>query len=218
MMAGMLFRRMVIALAFAAAGAVSVQAQVIYAGPGTAGVQQLWNPQVYGYNVYPYIDPGPYTYSFVVPPSGAAVVPQGYVPHMPVPQPFTYGYPPNLYRPRTPGPYRAPVQPYRGYQPGLTRPRFANPYDSPVPPRQSPRAQDQMIQPQEQDSPIIPADPNGQADVKAPARRRVDSQTKEPGSQGYIMPVPGSRQGGDAVTQQKRESSVPSHDPNRPGN
>jgi len=223
MMAGTLFRRTAVSLVVAAGWAISAQAQIMYAGPGTIVQQQFLNRQVYGYRTYPYVVPGPYAYSFVVPPSGAVLTPQGYVlyPSGPVPQPFPYGYPPNLYRPRISRSYGPPPQPHRGYQPGPNRPRFVNPYDPPMPQRQNTTAQDNATRPQRQDQVTVPVTRSRRAAATDPVDRRADRRTKEP-PQGYVMPGGGAQdrpgeQGGPAA-ERKPESTAAQADPNEPAN
>lgn len=223
MRAGMSFKRIAVALAFAAGGAVSAQGQIMYAGPGTIVQQQFWNPQVYGYNTYPYLAPGSYTYSFLVPPSGAVVVRPGHVLPAPgpIPRPFTPGYPANPYRSRIPRLYGPPPRPYRGYQPGPYRPRFANPYDPPAPPHQNTGAPDNATQSRGQDSISVPAERNGQADAAGQVNRRTDDGAKEPPPQGYVMPVGGSQdraveQGGQMTAEREPKGTAAPADANQP--
>ncbi len=223
MRAGMSFKRIAVLLAFAAGGAVSAQGQIMYAGPGAIVQHQFWNPQVYGYNTYPYLAPGPYTRGFLVPPSGAVVVPPGQVLPAPgaVARPFAYGYPPNPYRSRVPRLYGPPPRPYRGYQPGPYRPHFANPYDPPAPPHQNIRAPDNATPSREQHSISVPTERNGQADAPGQVNRRADDGAKEPAPQGHVMPVDGSQdstveQGGQMTAERKPKGTAAPADANQP--
>jgi hypothetical protein len=224
MMAGTLAKRTVAALVLATGWAISAQAQIMYAGPGTIVQQQFWNPQVYGYRIYPYLATGPYAYSFVVPPGGAVLTPQGYVPYSPgsVPQPFAYGYPPNLYRPYIPRSYGPPPQPHRGYQPGPNRPRFANPYDPPVPQRQSTTAQDNATQPQRQDQVTVPTARSRRPAATDPVNRRAGGRTKEPQPQGHVVPGGGAQdrpgEPSEPTAERKPESTAAQAEPNEPAN
>jgi hypothetical protein len=225
MSAGMLFKRMAVSLVLACAGAVSAQGQIMYAGPGTIVQQQFWNPQVYGHNVYPYIAPGPYSYSFVVRPGGAILTPRGPVPYPPgpLPRPFAYGYPPNLYRPGIPNSYGPPPGHYRGYQPGPNRPRFVNPYDPPVPQPQDAGVRDHATAPQEQSGTAGPAKQDRRADAADRVNRRASDKTGGLQPQGYVMPAGGPQdrpvpQGDRPAAGPELENTAAPADPNEPAN
>ena len=219
----MSFKRIAVLLAFAVAGAVSAQGQIMYAGPGTIVQQQFWNPQVYGYNTYPYLAPGPYAYSFITPPGGAIVTPQGYVlrPPGPVPQPFTYGYPPGFYPSPIPRSYGPPPGRYRGYQPGPNRPRFVNPYDPPVPQPQDADVRDSVTPPQKQGGATVPAERGARTDAMDELDRRTGDRTKRPQPPGHVTPADGSQdrfvpQGERPAAGQESEGTAAPADPNEP--
>ncbi len=224
MRAGMSFKRLAVLLVFAAGGAVSVQGQIMYAGPGTIVQRQFWNPQVYGYNTYSYLAPGSYTFNFFTPPGGAIVTPRGYVlrPPGPLSQPFTYGYPPNLYRTPVPRAYGPPPA-HRGYQPRPNRPRFVNPYDPPVLQPQGADARDNATPPQKQGGTTLPAEHDRRADAADQVNGRASDKTGGPQPQGYVMPAGGPQdrpvpQGDRPATGQEPENAAASADPNEPAN
>jgi hypothetical protein len=107
-----------------------VQAQYLYAGPGTVVQRQVRGPFVYNFYGYPYLAPGTYLSAPVIVPP----VPNPYLrgPVLMTPRPYGYGYVPDLYPPRA----SVRQQPYRGYLPSPNRSRSA---DAGTPARPAPQ-------------------------------------------------------------------------------